>query len=527
MTDVTNQILCVPKAMLLAIVLALPVAARAGQQPNSTEAVTTHHEVAINGQSLNYTATAGFLPILNNDSAEAHGNMFFVSYVLDAPAGSHSRPVMFLWNGGPGSNSGLVHLIGFGPKRLSTVTGSTKRISSAGTALVENFDTWLAFSDLVFVDPIGTGYSRPTKAEYGSEFYQPRGDAESVAEFIRLFRTRFDLFDAPLFLAGESYGVTRCALVTDALERRGTRVAGTILLSGGFPLADDPAPSRGAFSLPTFTVAAYYHKKLPPDLQNGTVEQARRSAEVYAQGEYPDALAHSASLTEAQRDAVVAQVARFTGLPAAQIDRKTLRVDTEQFSNFLLASQNKMVGHYDSRAIGPCDSGPLYDPTKDPSLQNLLDPVAVIRYMRNELEFRSDIFYQGPFGGGYPPATTFRGDWMSTRWYREAPHPASPAPGAAPQGSRGESPARDAESEATGLLDAMNSDGNLRVFVASGYYDLAVGYLGVQHAVEHLSKEYRGRVTARNYPGGHALYTDDAVRHQLRIDVEEFVRSGR
>lgn len=479
-----------------------------GAQAPASDIVTTHHEGTVVGKVLRYTARAGHLPIRDNESGDVHGNMYFVAYTLDRPSGAPARPLTFLWNGGPGSNAGLVHLLGFGPKRIARATGSMPRFSPAGTTLIDNQDTWLAFSDLVFVDPIGTGYSRPAKAEYAGEFYQDRGDAESVAEFIRVYRTRYDAFDAPLFIAGESYGVTRAALVADALERRRTRLAGVILLSGGFPLSETPTTLRNALSLPTLTAAAHYNKKLGADLQSRDLAGALRAAESYAAGEYASALARRDSLSPSERDAVAAQLSRFTGMPAAQIDPKTLRVTTEQLSAELLAPQGLMVGRYDSRMIGPRDTASEYDPTTDPSLKDILDAVSVVRYMREVLGFKSDLFYQGPFGGGYPPATSFRGDWMSVRWNR--------APSAKPTPNTG-----------VALRAAMSADPALRVLVASGYYDLVSSYYEIEYAAKRLAPDVARRVTVKTYPGGHAAYTDDAVRHLLRLDVGEFMARPR
>jgi carboxypeptidase C (cathepsin A) len=478
--------------------------------------VTTHHQIAIAGRTLAYTARAGQFPIRDNDSGDVRGNMFFVSYTLDRPASAPPRPLTFLWNGGPGSNSGLVHLLGFGPKRVAPASGSRQSLSPAETTLIENTDTWLAFSDLVFVDPVGTGYSRPTKPEYAAEFYQSRGDAESVAEFIRVYRTHFDAFDAPLYIVGESYGVTRCALVADALERRRTRLSGVIMISGGFPLVQLEPVSRSALGLPTMTAAAYANRKLPADLQSGNLQIALRAAEAYAEGEYAAALAGREALSDARRDAVASQLSRFTGLPESRIDRAKLVVPMEQLSVELLGEGGLMVGHYDSRITGPRDPGPQYDPTTDPSLKDILDSVSVIRYLRNQLGYKSDLLYQGPFGGGYPPATSFRGDWMSVRWNRGVP-----APGPAAAGR----PALPSPSDA--FRTALASNPNLRVWVANGYYDLVSSYFAVERAATRLPAELARRVTVRSYAGGHALYTDNAVRTQLRADVAGFYEGGK
>ena len=495
------------------------IAALGAQAPDTagTDIVATRGEVTADGKVLRYTAHAGHIGIRDNEAGDVHGNMFFVAYTLDRAPGARPRPLTFVWNGGPGSNSGLVHLLGFGPKRITAATGSMPRFSPWGTALVDNQDTWLAHSDLVFVDPIGTGYSRPTKPEYASEFYQGRGDAESVAEFIRLYRMRFDAFDAPLFIAGESYGVTRASLVADALERRRTNLSGVILLSGGFPLSETPPVLRNALSLPTLTAAAFINHKLPSDLQSGDLLKALHAAESYAQTEYAAALARRDSLSAAEKDAVVAQLARFTGLTAGQIDRNTLRVTTDQLSNQLMAPQ--VVGRYDSRMLGPRDTAARqYDPTTDPSLKDILDPVSVVRYMRNVLGFKSDLFYQGPFGGGYPPATAFRGDWMSVRWNRG---PTAAGGAAAPNAAANAPP-----STSQALRAAMNTNPRLRVLVASGYYDLVSSYYDIEYAVKHLSPDLARRVTVHSYPGGHAAYTDDTVRHQFRADVAAFVQAA-
>ena len=502
-----------PRLIGLALIAA-PMQAFAPPQADDG-IVTTHHKVSIGSQTLQYTARAGLIPILENETGAVHANMFFVSYVLDRPPGSPPRPLTFMWNGGPGSNSGLVHLLGFGPKRVTLATGSMPRWSPSGTALVDNQDTWLAYSDLVFVDPIGTGYSRPTKPDYASEFYQSRGDAESVAEFIRVYRTRFDSFDAPLYIMGESYGVTRCALVAEALESRRARLTGVVMLSGGFPLTETEPLLRSALNLPTLTAAAYYNKKLPADLQTGDLKQALRAAEAYAKGEYAAVLAGRENVNESTRDAVVAQLARFTGLPANQIDRAKLVVTMEQFSVALLAEKNLMVGRYDSRLIGPRDPAPQYDPTTDPSLKDILDEISVIRYLRNELNFKSDIFYQGPFGGGYPPPTSFRGDWMSVKWNFGTATGRGPSGPAAKSNYSPPSPTE-------AFRAAMTANPNLRAMVVTGYFDLVFSYFAIEQAASHLQSDFAKRVTIRTYAGGHAIYTDDAVRHQFHLDAAAF-----
>jgi carboxypeptidase C (cathepsin A) len=470
--------------------------------------VTTHHSVTIAGKLLRYTARAGRFPIRDNEAGDVHGQMFFVSYTLERRPNDPVRPLTFVWNGGPGSNAALVHLIGFGPKRIAPPPGS-KAGDDARWVIEPNPGTWLETTDLVFVDPIGTGYSRPTRAEYGPEFYQTRGDAESVAELIRVYRTRYDAFDAPLFLAGESYGVTRAAGVAEALERRGTPVRGVILLGLSLPLGSASPAMRAALGLPALTVAAFTHGKLSADLQRD-LGPTRAIAEGWASADYARLLARRDSLSNTERDSVVRTLARFTGLDASLIDRRTLVVDRMQLGNYLLRREGKFVGQYDTRMVGALDTTQAeYDPTKDPSLQHLLDDVTVLRYLRNELGYRTDLRYQGPFGGGYPPPTTPRGDWMSPRWNRSL-----------------SDAARDSVARRQPLRDAMRLNPSLRVLSGCGIYDLVCDAYGNIWMARELEANVRPNVVANAYPGGHAMYTDPRAHMQLKRDVESFIRSA-
>jgi carboxypeptidase C (cathepsin A) len=475
--------------------------------------VTTKHQVKVGGRVLRYTARAGRLPILDNETGEVHGRIFFVAYTIDPALNKEPRPLTFLWNGGPGSNSSLVHLLGFGPRRLRP----------DGKA-VDNQGTWLDHTDLVFVDPVGTGYSRPAKAEYGPEFYQTRGDAESVAEFIRVYRNRFEAWDAPLFLAGESYGVTRAAGVADVLQRRHIAVDGVILIGGALPLGQLPAEMRAALRLPTYTAAAFANKKLAPELQ-GDLQATLRQAEEWARNDYAAALARRDGLIDAERQAVIAQLARFTGLDVNRLDAKTLSVDTEQFSQQLLADRGQVVGRYDSRLVGPRDPNEkLYDPTKDPSLKNIINDVGVVRYIRNELRYKSDLLYQGPFGGGYPPSTAFRGDWMSVRWNR---NPAQAAPSGAGQSASGVTTAAGTgAAPEQPLRRAMLANPRLQALSVCGYYDLACSYAANEYLAGRLDADIAGDVIARSYGGGHAVYTDQKAQMELKRDVIKFIRKA-
>ena len=484
-----------------ALVLCLQWSTVSLRSQSEDRIATTTHQVTVGGKPLRYTAQAGHLPIRDNDTGEVHGRMFFIAYTTPRRAGEPQRPLTFLWNGGPGSSSSLVHLLGFGPRRI----GPANRP-------IDNQGTWLDFSDLVFVDPIGTGYSRPVKAEYGPEFYWTRGDAESVAEFIRVYRHRFDASAAPLIIAGESYGVTRAAAVADFLERQGTRVSGTVLIGLALPLGSTTAEQRTAHYLPTYTATAFAHRKLDADLQTD-LQATLRKAEAWATTRYESALMRRDALIDDERSEVVADLARFTGFDPSLIDRKTLTIPMPQFSEQLLRVENRMVGRYDSRLTAPFDPQQvkMYDPRVDPSLSNIIDDVAVVRYLRQELQFESDLPYQGPFGGGYPPPTAFRGDWMSVRWSR----------GPAGTVAYGIGAAADVEQP---LRRAMTINPSLVVLNICGYYDLVCSYYGNEVVAGQLEPGIKARVTVRGYGAGHATYTDDPIRLEIKRDVAAFVQ---
>jgi len=489
--------------LAIAVCLYLVTVSGGIAQEPPDDIVTTKHQVTVDGRLLKYTARAGHLPILDNQTGEVHGNMFFISYTLDSANSGATRPLTFLWNGGPGSSSSLVHLLGFGPRRLQP----------DGSA-VDNPGTWLEQTDLVFIDPIGTGYSRPTKVEYGPEFYQNIGDAESVAEFIRVYRNRFEFWDAPIFLAGESFGVTRAAGVADVLQRRSIPLSGVILMGLTLPLGQLNNEQRAALALPSFTAAAFANKKLEPSLQSD-FQATLQQAETFALSTYLPALTQRDSLTEAEKGTILSQLARFSGLNPKNIDAKSLTISMEAFSKQLLAERNQVVGRYDSRLVGPLTNEQIYDPTKDPSLKNIINDIGVLRYFRNELKYKSDLKYQGPFGGGYPPPTAFRGDWMSVKWKFPA------APTQSPTGT----PAAPAPPEQP-LRRAMIANPKLRVLVTCGYYDLVCNYSVNIYLATHLETGIPRNVTARGYGGGHALYTDQTAQLAFKHDVMKFMQDA-
>jgi len=365
--------------------------------------VSTRHQVKVGQRTLTYTARAGMLPIRENETSEIHGWMFFVAYILDPMPGDPVRPLTFLWNGGPGANSALVNLSGFGPKRINRIVDQT-RTSEGQVVLEDNQTTWLDQTDLVFVDPIGTGFSRPTKKEFAAEFYNTLGDIASMAEFVRVYLTRYDAWDAPLLICGESYGVWRAAGVAEALVKNGRKVAGVILISGGIPVGPVLSEEmRTALFLPTRTAAAYQHKKLPPDLQ-ADLGRTLEKVEEWARTEYAPALSKRDKLSDSERRQVVGQLTRFTGLDASLIDVKTLIVGRQQFAEQLLRDRKQVLARYDTRQIA---SGA----TMWQDDQRLL----INKYLRSTLQFKTDLAYEG-IEDGFSPSSPGRGLSVGERW---------------------------------------------------------------------------------------------------------------
>jgi carboxypeptidase C (cathepsin A) len=512
-------------------------ATSSAQSPNPQEnIVTTEHQIVLAGKPLSYKATAGRLPIIDNEAGETHGYMFFVAYTIDRAPGEPARPLTFLWNGGPGSSASQVHLLGFGPRRLPMGdTYPTHVPLSADTPLEDNQETWLDFTDLVFVDPIGTGYSRPTKPEYGAEFYNTVGDAESVAEFIRVYRQRFDRLDGPLFLAGESYGTVRAQWVADALEQRRTRVSGVALISGFLRLDQQLPPAmEAALTVPRFTTAAYYHTRLPPDLESGTLQDAVDKANRWARESYAPALDRRESvhpLSPSERASIVSALTRYTGVQSTVVDPKSLEISSFAFTDLLLQDRGLELGRYDTRLTAPRDVKNIpWTTTIDPSLTPVMDVMQgtappLIRYLRQDLGYKSDLLYRGPFGGGYPAPKRPNGDWMGRNWDHEPAPKGVPAyaPGASdstPGGGSSPAPL------ISPLHRAMNVDHSLRVVVMTGMYDGAAPGIGcdlVAYTLSMLDSPLRERVSAHCYPGGHMMYTDKVARQELKRDMAALV----
>ena len=476
---------------------------------------------------LGYTTRAGLLPILDNDTGAVVAHVFVVAYVADRAPGSTPRPLTFLWNGGPGSSASQVHLVGFGPKGFRT-PATYPEWKAPPSQLEDRPETWLAASDLVFVDPVGTGYSRAVSEAARDKLYTQHGDAEAVAEAIRVYRTRYTALDQPLFLAGESYGTTRAEEVAAALAYRRTPVTGVVLISGEFdPGARLSLVEAAAMQVPLYTATAHFHRRLPPELQALSRDEAVRRASAWARSRYAPALERREALTPPERAALLAELQRFTGIDPKWADATRLTLAKERFTDHLLDDRGLELGRYDARMTLPQrpEGAGGWLPTQDPSLLPMLGimqgtSAPMVRYLRETLGFRSDLLYRGPFGGAFHPQT-YRAmpgglgdDWMAAMWEH----------GAVSRGAAARPPAPEGPPPTAPLRRAMDAQPGLRVMNVRGLYDTSCAALDL--LVERLEPAVRARVRNRCYPAGHMVYTDRDVRLALQRDFADFVREA-
>ena len=477
----------------------LPADAEKAAAAKEEPPIVTHHEIHIGGRVLHYSATTGYMPIRNEEGTEVEANIFFVAYTLDNPAAK--RPLMFSFNGGPGSASIWLHLGAIGPRRVKMLPDGG--MPQPPFELVDNQDTWLDQTDLVFIDPVGTGYSRAAKKELAKKFFGVKGDISSVAEFIRLYLSRYQRWTSPLFLVGESYGTTRAAGLSGYLVDRGIALSGVVLVSSvlNFQTLEF---TRGndlpyILFLPTYTSTAWYHKKLPADLQQRDLASVLSDAQQFAAGPYASGLGRGDSLTPSERQTLVDQVARFTGIDRSVVDENDMRLTQGVFCRELLRNQRLMVGRLDSRFTGDDISrvrgeGMYYDP----SMSVIRPPFTATfnNYVRSDLGYKTDLEYY-VLGGGVT-------DWD---W-----------------GSAGDG--FPDTSEALRLAFVKNP--YMKLFVASGYYDLATPYFATQYTLSHmnLNAQQHGKITLVYYDAGHMMYIKSDALGRLKQEVGGFLTNA-
>jgi len=452
----------------------------------------TEGEVVIGGQKIGYTATAGTLPLTKADG-EKRASVFYISYERKNAGEAGKRPVTFCFNGGPGSSSVWLHLGAFGPRRVVLPPGGVES-ATPPFQMAANEHSLLDVTDLVFIDPVSTGFSRAVKPDDAKQFHGYSEDLEAVGEFIRRYVSRNNRWGSPKFVAGESYGGLRAAGLAGHLqERYGMYLNGIAVVSGVVdfktlsPDAGNDVPYLAFLS--SMTATAHYHKKLPPDLQQGDVRTAVQLASAYAQGDYAAALLRGHTLPAAALAEVAAQLARLTGLPAELWVRERLRIGAGTFRRKLLEAENQVVGRFDARAVADASSN------EDPSYANVYGVFSTLlnAYVRGELKYDSDLAYEVLTREVHPWSYAgFAGRYVS---------------------SAGE------------LGEAMTNNPSLRVFVACGHYDLATPAGGIEHTFNHLPADPARltNVSYGYYEGGHMMYSNLDSLARLNADMRAFL----
>ena len=377
-----------------------PGAAGAGQfpAPPAVERLSkTQHSITIKGQTIAYTATAGTL-VLRREDERPLASVFFVAYTRDDATDKSKRPVTFTFNGGPGSSSVWLHMGALGPRKVVLPPDGTQP-ATPPYQLIDNQDSPLPFTDLVFIDPVTTGFSRNAPGENPAQFHSVDGDLESVSEFIRLYTTKFDRWASPKFLAGESYGTTRAAgLSSVLLSRHGIYLNGITLISSilNFATARFEVGNDLPYILflPTYTATAWYHKKLGNDL--GDLQKATNEARRFALNEYTSALMKGDKISAQERASVAKQLARLTGLSQKYIEETNLRINIARFTKELLRDQRRTVGRYDSRLQGIDIDAAGERGEYDPSYSAVQGAFTAMfnQYVRGELKYENEMPYE-------------------------------------------------------------------------------------------------------------------------------------
>jgi carboxypeptidase C (cathepsin A) len=464
----------------------------------------THHDMTLNGKVLHYTATAGTLIIRDGEDDHPYGSIFSVAYTLDG-ADPNTRPVTFLYNGGPGSATIWLHMGSVGPVRVET--DSPQATGPAPYKIVPNQYTLLDRSDLVFIDAPLTGFSRAVGKGTAKDFAGVDQDLKAFDKFIQRWVTVNQRWNSPKYLFGESYGTTRSAGLADALQNSGISVNGVILLSSilNYNIMAPGLDISYIGNLPSYAAIAWYHDKIPnkpKDLKAYLTE-----VRAFAQGDYAEALAEGDQLPPEKFDAVAAKVAQYTGLSVQYVKDAKLRISATRFRKELLRDEGDILGRYDARFEGSDVDNAGENPGYDPSDTGISGAFisAFHDYLQHELK------YEPNDGDIYRPSAGNIGQWD----FHHRP------PGFFGGGFRRD---QDMPDVALDLADAMRKNPRLKVFSANGMFDLATPFFLTEYDISHmmLTPELAKNVTFGYYPAGHMVYLNVQALEEFRHDLGTF-----
>ncbi len=467
--------------------------------------VVTQHKLQVGKRVLEYTAVCGTLVLLEPEAKDgehkgdkARATVFFTAYTLKGVKKPEARPVTFSFNGGPGSSSVWLHLGILGPQRV--------QVDAMGNAppppygLVDNEHTLLTESDLVFIDPVGTGHSRVAEGEKVAEFHEYQRDLDSIGEFIRLYLSRYKRWASPKYLIGESYGTTRGAgLARHLQEKHDIYLNGVMLVSLALDFQtlsfDHGNELPYALYLPTFAATAWYHKALRPALQKMTLSEVVAAAETFANTDYIVALMQGSRLDPKTRQRIAEQLALYSGLSVEFVLRCRLRVDEFRFFKELLRERGQTVGRLDTRFLGMDKDDAGERPEEDASMNNLVGAYAngINRLLVEKLGYHIDAPYMV-----HAPL------WKTWSW----------------KGFENQYVAA-----GDSLRRAMHANPAMRVYVASGYYDLATPHCAGDYTLSHmgLRDQLAANVQISYFEAGHMMYIHAPSLKKMASELREFV----
>ncbi len=451
------------------------------------EPITTHHQITLQKETIQYTAHVGFMPIRNATSGVTEGHLFYIYYAKDGLTDKAKRPLWFLFNGGPGAATIWLHMGAFGPKVVKM--NPDGMATPPPYTYVDNPNCLLDTGDLVFIDAMGTGFSRPDRPTWGPNFGGVENDLAAFGEFIRSFLNQYNRWGSPLFVGGESYGTTRAAGLAGYLTDRDCPINGVMLLSAVIDSNASAGIQRQLATLPTEIMTAHYHKKLPPELQKLSVTQIAEQARQFASGEYLEFLFDGARATPAQREKVLSDMARLTGLSKAFVDVNDLIVPLGPFSTELLRDRHMMTSRLDSRFAGyQIDAGSTAT-SFDFSNANIENCFLTCfeAYIRNDLNYRNESLYY--VSGNAPP---WSGEYNTV----------------------------------VNLENGFAKNPHMRLFVGMGYYDFACPFYPVEWTIAHMkvSDEIKKKnISVGYYESGHMVYIDQAAAAKYHADLVRFV----
>ncbi len=464
--------------------------------------VESEHTITLaDGSPLNYTARSGRVALKEEDGTEK-AKIFFTSYTRNGIDNLEDRPITFCFNGGPGSSSVWLHIGAFGPRCITIPDDATQ--TPLPYRLQDNGHTLLDVSDLVFIDPVSTGFSRAAKEDKADEFHEVSKDVESVGDFIRLYCTQNKRWASPKFLAGESYGTTRAAGLSGYLQaRHGMYLNGLVLVSSVLnfqTLAFDAGNDLPfVLFLPTYCSTAWYHGKLSESMQSRDLADVLKEVGAYASGEYATALMQGTDIDGAVRDNMITALIKYTGLSQRVIEESDGRIGWDTFCDELLRDSRHSVGRLDSRFKSFGGWALKEEWLLDPSYASILGPYAGAfnHYLRSELEYENDIPYEIISDRVQP-------------W------------------SYAETASNKYLDVADTLREAMTQNKHLQVIVTNGYYDLATPHAATEYTFSHLSNDpqVRERIAMTYYESGHMMYVHGPSLAAFKQDIQQFINGA-